>query len=432
MNSDRFLTYSLRDKSLTRILSAALDGVEPGRIVRQYLEKTKLPSHDRLFLLGIGKAAEPMTTAAALLLDTFEDALIVTKQSLSTVQQIPSHKIRDRITIMEAGHPVPDERSLAAGQAVLEFVSHLNYNDLLICLISGGGSALVAAPEDGLSLEDTQLLTSSMLSLGANIEELNILRRQIDRLKGGGLVTSTNAKIISLILSDVMGDNLATIASGLTVPNIMDRNKLQAVLKRYHIEDRASSNILNIINRHNKSEIYQFDHVQNVIVANNRFAAQAAKEQAQKEGYSSEIINTNLHGEARLIGDQLAKTLRNTTQLKQHPFCLISGGETTVTLHGEGKGGRNQELALAAVEILDGLQNVMLISLATDGNDGPTNAAGAVVTGETYRRSTVLNMIPAQYLSRNDAYHFFDSLDDLLRPGYTGTNVNDLIFLFGL
>jgi hydroxypyruvate reductase len=432
VNSDRFLTYSLSNKALTRILSAAIDSVEPGRIVRQYLENTKLPVYDRLFLLGIGKAAEPMTTAAALLLDPFEEALIVTKQSLGTVQQIPSNKIRDRITIMEAGHPVPDERSLAAGQAVLEFVSRLNYNDLLICLISGGGSALVAVPESGLSIEDTQLLTSSMLSLGANIDELNLLRRQIDHLKGGGLVAATKAKIMSLILSDVMGDNLATIASGMTVPNIMDKNKLLAVLKRYQVADHVSTNILNIIMSDKKSEFTQLDRVQNIIVANNKLAANAAKEQAQKEGFTTEIINTNLYGEARLVGNQLATTLQNTIQLMQHPFCLISGGETTVTLRGDGKGGRNQELALAAVEILDSLQNVMFITLATDGNDGPTDAAGAVVTGETYRRSKELGMIPAQFLSRNDSYHYFALLDDLLRPGYTGTNVNDLIFLFGL
>jgi hydroxypyruvate reductase len=172
--------------------------------------------------------------------------------------------------------------------------------------------------------------------------------------------------------------------------------------------------------------------VQNIIIANNKLALQAALEQAQKEGFASEIIDENLHGEARLLGNQLAKILRSSLQRRPHPFCLISGGETTVTIRGTGKGGRNQELALAAVDTLKNLKNTMLLSLATDGNDGPTDAAGAVVTGETYGRARTLDMIPARYLMNNDAYHFFDRLGDLLQPGYTGTNVNDLIFLFGL
>jgi hydroxypyruvate reductase len=175
-----------------------------------------------------------------------------------------------------------------------------------------------------------------------------------------------------------------------------------------------------------------FDRVQNVVIANNKLAAEGAKEEAQKEGFFSEIINTNLHGEARIMGKQLAEALKIALEQKQHPFCLISGGETTVTIRGTGKGGRNQELALASVDILNELKNAMFVSLATDGNDGPTDAAGAVVTGETHRRSISLGLTPLEYLNRNDAYSFFNLLGDLLKPGYTGTNVNDLIFLFGL
>jgi glycerate 2-kinase len=170
----------------------------------------------------------------------------------------------------------------------------------------------------------------------------------------------------------------------------------------------------------------------NVIVANNKSALQAAREKAVAEGFFTEIINTNLQGEARRVGKQLAGTLRTAVMQKPIPFCLISGGETTVTLQGSGKGGRNQELALSAVEIMDDLKNGMLISLATDGNDGPTESAGAVVNGQTHLRAKKLGMLAAEYLSRNDSFPFFDSLGDLLKPGYTGTNVNDLIFLFGL
>jgi glycerate 2-kinase len=432
MDGDRFLTYSLRDPRLTRILNAALEAVEPGRIVRQHLEKTILPPHERLFLLGIGKAAEPMTIAAAGFFEDFEDALIITKHLSGTGQGTVSSKIRERITAREAGHPIPDERSLAAGRSVLDFVSRLNENDLLICLISGGGSSLVAAPREGISLADIQTLTASMLTLGATIEELNILRCQIDELKGGGLGRAAKGRIISLILSDVIGDHLAIIASGLTVPHHTNRDKLLAILKKYRIKERVSRNTFNLITTEIISDDSTLDRVQNVIVANNKLAAQGSKDQAQTEGFITEIINTNLQGEAHRMGKQLAEALKIAAKQKKLPFCLISGGETTVTIHGNGKGGRNQELALAAVDILKDLQNGMLVSLATDGNDGPTDAAGAVVTGETYRRSIKLGMKPSDYLSGNDAYSFFEALGDLLKPGYTGTNVNDLIFLFGL
>jgi hydroxypyruvate reductase len=172
--------------------------------------------------------------------------------------------------------------------------------------------------------------------------------------------------------------------------------------------------------------------VQNIIVANNKSGIQAAKEQALNEGFLTEIIYTDLHGEASLAGRKLAETLKNEMTQRERPFCLISGGETTVTLHGNGKGGRNQELALAAVEILDNLEKVMLVSLATDGNDGPTEAAGAVVDGNTNNRAKKIGMSATEYLSRNDAFSYFETLGDLLKPGYSGTNVNDLIFLFGL
>jgi glycerate 2-kinase len=432
MNADRFLTHSLRDPRLTRILAAAIEAVEPGRIVRQHLGKTLLPTYERVFLLGIGKAAEPMTIAAAVFFENYNDALIITKQTLGKEEGTFSSKVQEQIRVMEAGHPIPDVRSLVAGQAVLDFVSPLGENDLLVCLISGGGSALVAAPRDGLTLADVQSLTSSMLNAGATIDELNIIRRQLDHLKGGGLAGATKAKIISIILSDVIGDHLSTIASGLTVPNNTDGGKALSILKKYGIENRVSNLILKMIPQKGSTDNSLFDRVQNVIVANNNSAAQAARQQAQTEGISSEIIDTNLQGEARMAGKQLAELLQSRTQLKQHPFCLISGGETTVTIHGNGKGGRNQELALAAVDILNNSQNAMLVSLATDGNDGPTDAAGAVVTGETYQRSERLGMKAADYLARNDAYPYFDALGDLLKPGYTGTNVNDLIFLFGL
>lgn len=431
MEPDRFITFSLRDNRLTRILAASLDAVEPGRIVRQYLVNNDLPAHRRLFLLGIGKAAEPMTVAAADFFDTFEKALIITKRSLGKVEAITSSQVRGVITLMEAGHPIPDERSLAAGQAVMDFVSSLEADDLLLCMISGGGSALVTAPLAGLSLSDLQIFTAVMLTRGAAIDEFNLLRRQVDRLKGGGLLKAAKSKILCLILSDVIDDDLTTIASGLTVPDHSKKENVLAILNKYKIKDRISEVILNDISLEKEPDPSIIDRVKNVIVANNKIAARGAYDQAIMDGFFAEMVKTNLMGQAGMVGKELAGVLKAELASKPLPFCLIFGGETTVTVRGTGKGGRNQELALAAVDTLADLQNGMLVSLATDGNDGPTDAAGAVVTGETRRRSLQLGMEPGEYLMNNDSYTFFDSLGDLLKPGYTGTNVNDLIFLFG-
>ncbi len=388
MDANRFVTQSLRDPRVARILAAAIDAVEPGKLVREYLQTADLPKHERVFLLGIGKASEAITVAASEFFNNFTEALIITKHA-----SLPR---RQRVTVMESGHPIPDERSLAAGQAALDFVSDLKENDLLICLISGGGSALVTSPREGITLADIQSQTSNLLASGATINEINKLRRQLDRIKGGGLARATKAKVVSLILSDVIGNSLETIASGLTIdPSLGAR-------------------------------------VQNFIIGDIHVAAQAAQRQAIAEGFDPEILDLQIKGEARDVGLRFAKRLKEEQSKRTHPFCLIAGGETTVTLHGNGKGGRNQELALAAVDELSNIENILLISLATDGDDGPTDAAGAVVNGETRQRADRLGMFASDYLLRNDAYSFFDPLNDLIKCGYTGTNINDLIFLIGL
>jgi glycerate 2-kinase len=388
MDANRFVSQSLREPRITRILAAAIDAVEPGKLVREHLQHADVPKYDHVFLLGIGKASEAMTQAAAQLFNNFTDALVITKHAPPST--------RKRITVIESGHPIPDERSVAAGQAALDFVSNLKESDLLVCLISGGGSALVTAPREGVTLEEIQSKTSSLLASGATIHEINALRRQMDRIKGGGLARATKAKVVSLILSDVIGNSLETIASGLTVdPSLGAR-------------------------------------VQNSIIGDIHVAAQAAQQQAITEGFDSEILDLQIKGEARKVGLHFAKRLKEEKQKRKSPFCLIAGGETTVTLHGNGKGGRNQELALAAADELSGIEYILLVSLATDGDDGPTDAAGAVVNGETRQRAERLGMSAPDYLARNDAYMFFDPLNDLIKCGYTGTNVNDLIFLIGL
>ena len=445
----RFFTHSLRDLRVARILAAALEAVDPGAAVERYLSSNPLPSSGRVFALGLGKAALPMTQALSRFTDLTR-ALVITKHASSLNVGFA--------TVMESGHPVPDSRSLAAGKAALKFVSGLREDDLLVCLISGGGSALMTAPL--VPLEDMQALTSVLLACGARIDEINTLRRHLDRVKGGGVAKATKARVLSLILSDVVGSPLEAIASGPTAPDPTTRKDALVVLEKYDLlstnlrQSSLTSKRISAYSRRLADSILKslktnpetpkpddpiFSRVQNVIVGDNSRAVRAASRQAESEGFYAASLGSDWQGEAREVGIKLARKLRVTTKALPYPFCLIAGGETTVTLRGNGNpaskkrgvGGRNQELALAAVSELAGLANTLLISLATDGEDGPTDAAGAVVSGESLQRAESLGLEVAGHLSRNDAYPFFERLGDLLKIGPTGTNVNDLVFLVG-
>jgi hydroxypyruvate reductase len=276
-----------------------------------------------------------------------------------------------------------------------------------------------------------------LLACGACIDEINTLRRRLDQVKGGGIVKMANgATIVSLILSDVVGNPLEAIASGPTAPDPAMRANALSILAKYKLENRLPISILQRLRTSPETPKPGdpiFDKVQNVIVGSNLLAAQAALAQAEAEGFHPYLLRMDLQGEARQVAFELATVLRQarlTGDPLPGPACIVAGGETTVTLKGIGKGGRNTELALAAVSELADFPGVMLVTLATDGEDGPTEAAGAVVTGETFRRSAGLDLHPGFFLERNDSYSFFSALDDLLKPGPTGTNVNDLVFLF--
>lgn len=421
---DRFRTYTLQAHgySVLPILASALNAVESGAAVKKYLREHSLPSARRLFVFGLGKAACAMTQAAV---DETRptDALVVTKHA--------SPLTFEPVTVIEGNHPVPGEASLLAGAAALKFVSQLTPDDLLLGLISGGGSALMAAPY--IPLADLQFLTSALLACGARIDEMNSLRRHLDQLKGGGLARCANgAHIVSLLLSDVVDDSFEAIASGPTAPDPTTRADALSILEKYNLKNKIPYSITQFLRETLKPNDPIFGRVQNIMIASNEIALFAAQVQAQKEGFQTKIIQKGIQGEARIVGYELARQFKESLETMRRPFCLLAGGETTVTLIGKGKGGRNQELALATVDVLAGLDNVMLISLATDGEDGPTDAAGAVVTGESAQRSESLGMSAADYLSRNDAYSFFDALHDLIRIGPSGTNVNDLVFCFAL
>lgn len=283
-----------------------------------------------------------------------------------------------------------------------------------------------------IPLDELQTLTASLLASGATVNEINTIRRHLDRVKGGGLARATKAKIVSLILSDVIGNSLEAIASGPTAPDPTTMEDTRLTFEKFSFNQPTILQFSNSLVETLKPNDPIFSRVQNIIIGDNKLAAVAALEQAQREGFDSEILTNELQGEARDVGVMLAKKLRDEISKRPRPFCLIAGGETTVTIKGNGKGGRNQELALAVVNELRGLENVMLIALATDGDDGPTDAAGAVVTGESAERANRLGLSEADSLSRNDAFPFFESLGDLIRTHPTGTNVNDLIFLFAL
>ena len=437
MDANRFATHALKDPRILRILSAALDAVDPYNAVQKNLPRLE----GNVYGLGIGKASIPMLTALAEAYPLSSGLAVCKHASLasSVDYRPPLNTTPNLFTVIEGGHPIPDSRSVYAGECVLEFVSSLNEEDTLICLISGGGSALVTAPY--VPLEDLQTLTSLLLSCGARIDEINTLRRQLDRVKGGGLARATKAKVVSLILSDVIGNPLEAIASGPTYSDPTTKEDAITVLRGYGIEEQIPNSIREFLDSGSLlpresgrllPNIQQRAVGLHIIIGDNRLAAQAALEQARREGFHAGILTNELQGEAREAGVMLAKRLRDEIPKRPRPFCLIAGGETTVTTKGNGKGGRNQELALAAVDELRDMSAVMLISLATDGEDGPTDAAGAVVTGESARRAESLGMDAAGYLSRNDAYPFFHALGDLIKTGPTGTNVNDLVFLLAV
>jgi len=420
----QFDSHSIRASRVDGIpqttLAAAFNAVDPASAVRNFLAMQPLPESRSTYVLGLGKAACAMANALAGSVK-IADALIITKHA-SPLELEPA-------TVILGDHPIPGDASCRAGNAVLQFLSRLEEDDLLLCLISGGGSALMTAPV--IPLADLKGLTSALLKCGARIDEINILRRHLDLLKGGGVIEHANdARVISLILSDVVGDSLEAIASGPTTSDPTFREDAIRVIQKYGLEKQIPASVFAALRETLKPENPLFQRVQNCIVASNIIAIISARSHLESLGVFVTLVDVSIQGEAREIGKEMAFRFRAELQKHPRPFCLVAGGETTVTVAGIGKGGRNQEIALGAVSGLAGLKDVMLIAIATDGEDGPTDAAGAVVTGETAQRAERLGMDAADFLSRNDANSFFASLGDLILTGPSGTNVNDLILCF--
>ena len=451
MLPDTFRTHSLlahpHGPAITRLLAAALQAVDPtqavlshlrldGELLRVGAQTYDLASTRRIVVVGAGKAGLPMARAVSDLLGERISAGLVIVKDGHAGATLP------RIEICQAAHPVPDQRGVLATRRIAALLHGLSPADLLLCLISGGGSALLTAPAEDISLPDVRALTGQLLACGADITEINTLRKHLDLVKGGGLARwAAPARVLTLILSDVIGNPLDVIASGPCVPDPSTYREALALLEKYNllaevpaaIRARLLAGLRGQRPETPKPGDALFARVQNLVIADNARAAQAALAQARAEGWQASLLPDPLQGEARLAGENLAALARSALlgpAALARPLCLLAGGETTVTLRGHGLGGRNQELALAAVPGLAGLPGVCLVTLATDGGDGPTDAGGAVVTGETLARAAALGMSVPRFLADNDAYHFFQPLGDLLLPGPTLTNVNDLAFLF--
>jgi glycerate 2-kinase len=421
---------------------AALNAVQPGNLIRSKLaiDDSKLrvdglvfdlQTFRHVYVVGAGKASGEMAFALEQLLGKW-----ITKGLVNVPHG--SRPKTEKIVLNEAGHPLPDQAGVEGAKQMLELAKQAGKDDLLICLVSGGGSSLMPLPRDGLTLKDKQELTGQLLKCGANIKEINIVRKHLSAVKGGNLAKHAYpATVLSLIVSDVVGDELGSIASGPTVPDTSTFDDAAEVLKKYNVWETAPQAVKKIIEDGKKSRIAEtpkptdpaFEKVHNVIIGNNQSACVAVKRFFESQGIKTQQVTEPLEGEAKQVAAVLAEKIRKAQTAPDKPVCIVAGGETTVTVLGKGLGGRNQELALAAALQLKGAEGFVFTSLSTDGVDGPTDATGALIDTVTLKRAETLGLNPEKFLRENDSYRFFSALEDLVFTGRTGTNVNDLAIM---
>jgi hydroxypyruvate reductase len=427
------------------IFRSALAAVDPEAAIRRHLKvasgvltaghrRYDLNACERVLVVGAGKAVAPMAKALEDLLgDRIDAGCIVVKDG----HGLPLANIR----IREAGHPVPDERGVAGTLEILKLLEGAGERDLVICLISGGGSALLVAPSEGIRLADKQAATRNLLACGATIHEINAVRKHLSRAKGGQLARAAHpAAVLSLILSDVVGDDLDVIASGPTVPDRSRFRDTLEILQRHEIWDRTPDPVRDRLTRGEAGLLAEtpkpgdsaFQRSAQLLVGSCLQALTAAAQAAASLGYRALILSAKVEGEAREAAKTLAAVGKEILS-SQHPLappaCVLVGGETTVTLQGDGRGGRNQEFVLSGAIAIDGVQGIVMLAGGTDGTDGPTDAAGAVADGSTIDRARSLGMDAFAFLKRSDSYHFFQPLGDLILTGPTRTNVMDIYMI---
>ena len=429
-------------RDAAEIFYKALKAVQPGAAIKRHCRfdgKTLFIGHrsyhlvryKNLYVFGAGKATAPMAAAIEDMIDEkITGGIIIVK-----FDHVADLK---HINLIEAGHPLPDENGIRGASAILNFSKNVGKDDLILCLISGGGSALMPLPCDGLTLEDKQDTIKILLSCGATIHEINTIRKHISKIKGGRLAQALYpATLVTLILSDVVGDDLDVIASGPTVPDSSSFYDCKNIFRRYNIIDKIPQNILNHIESGISGKIDEtprphdpvFDRTYNLIIGSNIESLMSAKEKAESLGYNVLLLSSMIEGETRFIAQvhgAIAREIIKTGNPLPLPACILSGGETTVTITGNGLGGRNQEFALSASIDISGKKNIVMLSGGTDGTDGPTDAAGAFSDTYTLKRAEEMGLDPNRFLANNDSYHFFQKLEDLFITGPTNTNVMDL------
>jgi glycerate-2-kinase len=434
-------TMSRQKKEALDFFQAALHAVDPYAAVSRHIHFVTDVIRDEkvknLAVIGFGKAAFAMAKSAVdELRPHIASGIIITKYD-----HIPDPKAIHPLKAVEASHPLPDEQGVLGAREVLRMLSETDKKTLVLCLISGGGSALMASPADGISLKEKQIATNLLLRAGANINELNAVRKHISAVKGGRLAEAAYpSPVISLILSDVIGDPLDVIASGPTAPDESTYADAIDIIRRYGLWEDMPQTVLTHLMKGANGELPEtpkrnapvFDIVNNHIVGSNALAVEAARRAAESSGYKTTVLSTTLSGEASRVAATLAEKAKEIRQkLKPNEkVCLVAGGETTVTVKGNGRGGRNTEMALAFATYIKGIDGITFLSAGTDGVDGTADAAGALVNGSTVPKALEQGLDPVRYLTDNDSYTFFKNLGDgLVVTGPTGTNVMDIQIL---
>lgn len=425
-----------------QILRAGIKAVEPRESINRFCRRSgdvlwigknsfDLSNFENIYIMGAGKATAPMAGAFEHLLGSDLTAGVI---SVKYGHTTPLNSVE----IVEAGHPVPDVNGETGSLKIMRIAQKAEENDLCICLLSGGGSALLPLTVPGVSLTDKQEATNLLLASGATIHEINTIRKHLSLIKGGRLASAASpATIVSLILSDVVGDDLDTIASGPTVPDNSTFYDCFAILEKYEISDQLPRSIVSFFERGLADQSLEtpekdspiFLKTKNLIISSNIELLLAAKSKAEKLNYNTIVLSSMIEGETMDVArlhTAIAKEVINSSNPLRPPACILTGGETTVTLKGSGKGGRNQEFALCAAPEIAGDIPIVILSVGTDGNDGPTDAAGAIVDNTTIARAKAQNFDFNKYLEDNDSYHFFQLLNDLVITGPTNTNVMDI------
>lgn len=432
---------------LTQLLQAGVQAGDPALALPRVVKINKdnlwigkrrydLRTYNRIVTVGSGKASARMALVLEKLLGSrIENGLVVTKDGHACNTR--------RIAIREARHPLPDRRGEQAAKEILNLVQRLTAQDLLLVLISGGASSLLPAPANGLSLRDKQKTTDLLLRSGATIQEINAVRKHLSAIKGGRLAAATQATVISLMLSDVVGDDLSAIGSGPTAADPTTYRDARQILQQYRlwsviphaVQKHVAKGVRGEVPETPKPRSPLFSRVQNQIIGNNALAVENVAKVAKMLGFGPLVLTTTLTGEAqeaaRMFG-AIAREIQWTGRPVRRPACVILGGEPTVTVRGTGKGGRAQEFALSSAFEIAGLPKTWIAAFGTDGTDGPTDAAGAVVDGQTLSRARRGHLDAAQALQRHDSYTFFKKLDGHIMSHPTGTNVNDLYLLLML